>query len=105
MKNLANLNKENIKSVPMHVLISSLRFSIAFFTKKGSARNGLAMLTMSAAPLANTLSATAGILIRFVVQRGMFTSFFSFSVTQVNALKTINSKANNYKTDDERLNS
>ena len=73
--------------VPIQVFISSTLPSMAFFTKCGSAKNGLAMLIMSAAPLASTLSATAGMLIRLVVHRGMPISPFSFLVTQVNALK------------------
>lgn len=77
------------KYIPMQVLISSTLPSIAFLTKCGSAKNGLAMLIMSAAPLASTLSATAGMLIRFVVHRGIPISPLSFFVTQVNALKFI----------------
>lgn len=44
-----------------------------FLTKCGSARKGLAMLTMSAAPDAMMPSAVSGVLIRFVVHSGMLT--------------------------------
>lgn len=71
----------------MQVLISSALFSMAFFTKYGSAKKGRAMLTMSAAPLAKTSSATAGMFKRLVVQRGIESSPLSFRVTHVKALQ------------------
>mmetsp|Transcript_13769 Transcript_13769/g.40763 ORF Transcript_13769/g.40763 Transcript_13769/m.40763 type:complete len:205 (-) Transcript_13769:834-1448(-) len=66
---------------PMHVLMSSSRPVSALATKCGSARNGRAMLIMSAQPSSSTRSATAGSLMRFVVQSGMPTSPLSFLVT------------------------
>ena len=57
----------------MQVLISSSRPSLAFFAQNGSARKGLARLTISAQPSASTDSATSGILMRLLVTRGIRT--------------------------------
>ena len=56
-------------------------------TKSASAKNGLAIDTISAWPDANTSSATSGVLIRLVVTKGIDTSFFIRSVIQVNAAR------------------
>ena len=69
----------------MQVLIKSLRPCMAFRTKCGSAKKGLAILTISDSPAASIPSATSGMLMRFVVHRGMPTEPLSFLVTQVNA--------------------
>lgn len=65
----------------MHVLISSARPCAAFATNSGSARNGRAMETMSAAPPLSTDSATSGVLMRLVATKGTFTSPISCFVT------------------------
>ena len=44
--------------------------SRAFFTRCGSAKNGRAMLTMSAAPAANAASQSSAVLNRLVVTSG-----------------------------------
>ena len=69
----------------MQVLISSARPELAFFTKSGSARNGLAIDTMSASPRARIASPVAGSLMRLVVTSGMLTTPFMRRVTQLNA--------------------
>ena len=56
-------------------------------TKSGSAKNGRAIETISASPLASTDSPTSGVLIRFVVINGMLTSDFMRFVIQVNAAR------------------
>ena len=71
----------------MQVLISAARPSLAFFTNSASARSGRAIETMSAEPSARIRSATAGSLIRFVVQSGIPTWPFSFRVTQAKAAR------------------
>ena len=68
----------------MQVFISSGLPSIDFNTNSGSAKNGRAIETISALPSANTCSATSGILMRFVVIKGIFTSPIIFLVTQAN---------------------
>ena len=70
---------------PMQVLIASGRPSRALATKAGSARNGLAIETRSAAPRASSSSATSGVLIRLLVTSGIETAPLTFSVTQPNA--------------------
>ena len=54
----------------MHVLMSLGLDSLAFFTKYGSAKNGRAMLTMSAAPAAKAASQSSAVLNRLVVTSG-----------------------------------
>ena len=58
---------------------------MAFCTNNGSASSGLAIEIRSDASSAKIFSAVDGAFIRFVVQRGILTSPFSFLVTQENA--------------------
>ena len=66
-------------------MISSGLPSLALFTKCGSANKGLAIETISACPSASIFSPISGVLIRFVVTRGIFTSPIILLVTQLNA--------------------
>ena len=68
----------------MQVLMSSGRWSRAFLTRWGSAKNGRAMLIMSAQPSASASSHVAGSLKRLVVMRGTPTFPISFWVTNRN---------------------
>ena len=56
---------------PMQVLIWSDRPAAALLTNSGSARNGRAILTMSAMPSCRICSATSGVLMRLVATSGM----------------------------------
>ena len=67
------------------MLISSARPSLALITKSASAKNGRAMETISASPLAKTCSAISGVLIRLDVTTGTENSSRNFAVTHVNA--------------------
>ena len=72
---------------PMQVLISSARPCAAFATKSGSARNGRAIETRSAPPLARISSATSGVLMRLDAHTGMPTSGRSRAVVAAHAAR------------------
>ena len=71
----------------MQVFISSGRPSSVFLTKFSSAKNGLAMDTMSAIPSLKIFSATRGSFMRFDVTTGIFRYGRSLPVTQANAAR------------------
>ena len=71
----------------IQVLICALSPCIALFTQSLSAKNGLAIDTISACPSIKICSAISGILIRLVATKGIFTSPLIFSVTQENAAR------------------
>ena len=58
----------------MQVLIWSARPSAALRTNAGSARNGRAIETIAASPLARISSASSGVLIRFDATTGIATA-------------------------------
>ena len=70
---------------PIQVLISSSLLSRDFCNRYGSAKNGRAILTMSAECDDKILSAVVGWLIRFVATNGIVTTFASFNALVVNA--------------------
>ncbi len=84
---LANVWSRHAWLQPMQVLISSARPAAALATKSGSARNGRAIDTRSAPPVARISSATSGVLMRLDAQTGIPTSGRSRAVVEAQAAR------------------